>query len=175
MRRINRLIYFPPEVFLWLLPIDNIKGPVLSISRSPARSFKKAKLCHQFGSRSAHSFDHEAPSAHANRRKSGRLWYAPRVTEASFEPITVRRPPSTSAGARFPAPVLAGPLSTPSLSGGTRFATCQFPFDELELAAAASGHSGQGIPMDAWLSAVVTGPTQAGTVCHPGPPGAVHR
>jgi len=34
---------------------------VLSVSRSPARSFKKAKLCHQFGSRSAHGFDHEAP------------------------------------------------------------------------------------------------------------------
>jgi hypothetical protein len=43
---------------------------------------------------------------------------------------------------------MAAPLSTPSLSGGTRFATCQFPFDELELAAA-SGHTGQGIPMDA--------------------------
>ena len=46
---------------MWLLPIDNIESPVLSVSRSPARSFKKAKLCHQFGSRSAHGFDREAP------------------------------------------------------------------------------------------------------------------
>ena len=34
---------------------------MLSVSRSRARSFKKAQLCHQFGSRSAHGFDHEAP------------------------------------------------------------------------------------------------------------------
>ncbi len=33
---------------------------MLFVSRSPARSFKKAKLCHQFGSRSAHGIDHEA-------------------------------------------------------------------------------------------------------------------
>jgi hypothetical protein len=37
-----------------------------------------------------------------------------------------------------------------SISGEKRFATCQLPFDEIELAAAAaSGHTGQGIPMDA--------------------------
>jgi hypothetical protein len=34
---------------------------VLSVSRSPARSFKKGHLCQQFGSRSAHGFDREAP------------------------------------------------------------------------------------------------------------------
>ncbi len=34
---------------------------MLSVSRSPARSFKKGHLCHQFGSRSAHGFDREAP------------------------------------------------------------------------------------------------------------------
>jgi len=34
---------------------------VLSVSRSPARSFKKGHLCLQFGSRSAHGFDREAP------------------------------------------------------------------------------------------------------------------
>ncbi len=44
-----------------LLPIDNIESPVLSVGRSPARSFKKAELCHQFGSRFAHGFDREAP------------------------------------------------------------------------------------------------------------------
>jgi len=43
---------------------------VLSVSRSPARSFKKAKLCHQFGSRSAHGFDHEAPRSRQPARAS---------------------------------------------------------------------------------------------------------
>ena len=43
---------------------------MLSVSRSPARSFKKAKLCHQFGSRSAHGFDHEAPCPRQPARAS---------------------------------------------------------------------------------------------------------
>ena len=55
---------------MWLLPIDNIKNPVLSVSRSRDRLFKKAKLCHQFGSRSAHGFDHEAPCPRQRARAS---------------------------------------------------------------------------------------------------------
>ena len=43
---------------------------MLSVSRSPARSFKKAELCHQFGSRSAHGFDHEAPCPRQPARAS---------------------------------------------------------------------------------------------------------
>ncbi len=121
---------------------------MLYVSLSPARSFKKAELCHQFGSRSAHGFDHEAPCPRQPARASPAVRRA-RVTEPCFEPITGRRHLTGSAGARFPAPALAAPLSTPSLSGGKRCATCQFPFDEIELAAAASGHTGQGIPMDA--------------------------
>jgi len=116
---------------------------VLSVSRSPARSFKKAKLCHQFGLRSAHGFDHEAPCPRQPARAS------PAVRRAKGHGSVFRanhgEAPSDEIGRRALWPLR---FQRP-ISGGKRFATCQFPFDELELAAVASGHTGQGIPMDA--------------------------